>query len=275
LETLSQDLSRRFSSKLLLYGEYTVILGGKALAIPLPEYYGYWTNEGKAKSDQIEGLKKLQAYILADPRMSLEYDVDKFAQDLEGGIYFHSNIPTGYGLGSSGSLTAAFYDRYATNKTDDIALLKMSLAHIESAFHGSSSGIDPLVSYLDRAIVIGETITYFDQEIKDRDRYFLIDTGINRSTAPLVKQFKERLQLDSTFKLAIQDLIKYNDQLIDHLTTTGATDLDLLFKISKIQSTYLDFLIPSAHINHWQDHHHILKLCGAGGGGMILGYMLD
>ena len=32
------------------------------------------------------------------------------------GLFFKSNIPQGYGLGSSGAMVAAFYDRYAKKK---------------------------------------------------------------------------------------------------------------------------------------------------------------
>ncbi len=35
---------------------------------------------------------------------------------LKTGLYFDSSIPQGYGVGSSGALVAAIYDKYAKNK---------------------------------------------------------------------------------------------------------------------------------------------------------------
>ena len=46
----------------------------------------------------------------------MTFDFDKLDSDLQNGMYFDSSIPQGYGVGSSGALVAAFYDRYAFNK---------------------------------------------------------------------------------------------------------------------------------------------------------------
>ena len=68
------------------------------------------------------------------------FDWRKINEDFDQNLYFDSNIPQGYGLGSSGALVAAFYDRYALNKinyigkftSDKIALLKNIFAKMES-----------------------------------------------------------------------------------------------------------------------------------------------
>ena len=82
--------------------------------------------------------------------------------DLSKGLYFDSSIPKGYGVGSSGALVAAIYDCYALNKItvlenltrQKLLKLKSVFSEMESFFHGKSSGLDPLNSYLSLPILI-------------------------------------------------------------------------------------------------------------------------
>ena len=75
---------------------------------------------------------------------------------MKDGLYFDSSIPQGYGVGSSGALVAAIYDKYASDKItvlenltrDKLLKLKSIFSMMESFFHGKSSGLDPLNSYL-------------------------------------------------------------------------------------------------------------------------------
>ena len=77
-------------------------------------------------------------------------------------MYFDSSIPQGYGVGSSGALVAAIYDEYASDKItvlenltrDKLLQLKTIFSEMESFFHGKSSGLDPLNSYLSIPILI-------------------------------------------------------------------------------------------------------------------------
>ena len=77
-------------------------------------------------------------------------------------MYFDSSIPQGYGVGSSGAIVAAFYDKYAQNKItvlenltrEKLLKLKTIFSEMESYFHGKSSGLDPLNSYLSLPILI-------------------------------------------------------------------------------------------------------------------------
>jgi len=74
---------------------------------------------------------------------------------LNEGLAFESNIPIGFGLGSSGALSAGVYDSFCLAKANDnLELTKKHLAQIESYFHGSSSGTDPLVSFLQQGVYI-------------------------------------------------------------------------------------------------------------------------
>ena len=47
-------------------------------------------------------------------------DLKRWAHDSENRLAIDSNIPIGYGLGSSGAVTACIYDRYVEKSTDQI-----------------------------------------------------------------------------------------------------------------------------------------------------------
>ena len=91
-------------------------------------------------------------------------DLSKLRQDTENGMYFDSSIPQGYGVGSSGALVAAIYDKYAIDKItvlenltkEKLLKLKAIFGEMESFFHGKSSGLDPLNSYLSLPILINK-----------------------------------------------------------------------------------------------------------------------
>ena len=101
-------------------------------------------------------------------------------------FFFKSNIPQGYGLGSSGALVAAFYDRYAKKK-----ILKNIFSEMESYFHGESSGVDPLNCYLGSPILIKSQneihITKIpDQKVLGYGGIFILDSGNSSDTFSLV-----------------------------------------------------------------------------------------
>ena len=77
----------------------------------------------------------------------------------------------------------------------DIDYLKSALAMMESHFHGASSGIDPLISFLDSPVKIVKGVT---TKVISLDHYdcgvnlFLVNTGRPRRTEPLVNLFLEK-----------------------------------------------------------------------------------
>ena len=48
--------------------------------------------------------------------LMFRFAFERLDADLEKGMYFDSSIPMGYGVGSSGAIVAAIYDRYADHK---------------------------------------------------------------------------------------------------------------------------------------------------------------
>jgi len=185
-----------YPSKLLLFGEYTVIYGSQALALPLYQYIGEW----KMDESQYDFTNLLNYLLKLEKTGELlsNLDLDQFEKDLGEGLSFETNIPIGYGLGSSGAVCAAIYDRYLK---EDLKLenndLKLALAQMENFFHGASSGMDPLVCYTQKAIISeARKIKIVDNvPLSTADlTIFLIDTSKSRSTEPFVKIFKKRCE---------------------------------------------------------------------------------
>ena len=157
-----------FYSKILLFGEYGIIKDSKGLSIPYNFYNGALkidkhhtisTNKSNASLKRFsEYLETLQT---ENPNL-VSFDMESLKKDVEAGLYFDSSIPQGYGVGSSGALVAAIYDKYANNKItvlenltrEKLLSLKAIFAEMESFFHGKSSGLDPLNSYLSLPILI-------------------------------------------------------------------------------------------------------------------------
>ena len=108
-----------FYSKILLFGEYGIIKDSKGLSIPYNFYKGALKtdqNPSEQAQKSNRNLKKFAAYLETLNQELVVFDIEKLKSDVEAGMYFDSSIPQGYGVGSSGALVAAFYDKYAQNK---------------------------------------------------------------------------------------------------------------------------------------------------------------
>ena len=150
----------KFYAKILLFGEHTIINGSHALAAPLPNFYAEWkyyaTNElAKSSSQSIKELLTHLQQLKKQNLLLLELNFQTAFQELEQGLFLQSDIPKGYGVGSSGTVCAAVYQKFGIDKYDanDIGQLKAGFAQMESFFHGSSSGVDPLICYLNQALL--------------------------------------------------------------------------------------------------------------------------
>ena len=154
-----------FYSKILLFGEYGIIKDSKGLSIPYNFYNGalkvdeHPTLEAQKSN---ESLKRFVTYLKGLDKELVAFDIETLQNDVDAGMYFDSSIPQGYGVGSSGALVAAIYDKYASNKItvlenltrEKLLKLKTIFSEMESFFHGKSSGLDPLNSYLSITILI-------------------------------------------------------------------------------------------------------------------------
>jgi mevalonate kinase len=278
---------KSYPGKLLLFGEHIINKGAKGLAIPTMQFTGIFRMMDAAADDTArashQSLQTLVEYIIHDPTLSVLYDTNKLLTDLERGLYFDSTIPQGYGLGSSGALVAAIYGtyRFTSNKLLALANIKQELAQIESCFHGRSSGLDPLVCYLDRAVILdkGEVAEVFDFKPNTDSHFkvFLIDSGRPRQTAPFVKLFLEKYKDPKFEKVIRESLVKANDVCIDAFLKPSYPAFWKSAKlISQIHYDHFGEFIPESFKSIWKQglvhNDFYLKICGAGGGGFILGF---
>jgi len=272
---------QNFYSKVLLFGEHTIVNGGRALAIPFKHFFGSWKF---TSSDIDRNLARLADYIDHHDYLFQVIAVDQFFADLDRGLIFDSNIPMGFGLGSSGALVAAVYKRYQSNTaTNNLANLRKHLADLENHFHGKSSGFDPMVCYLEKPIIAenGTIRTTDNLDFPRTDcQLFLMNTNVSRSTGPLVESFQAySSQLENNRH--INDV--YSPMVNSAINSILSGNFSQLYldmeSISGYQYAYLDFLIDDGSKKIWKEGlaggYFKLKICGAGRGGFILGITSD
>ncbi len=220
---------------------------------------------------------------LNETPLFIKLDIARFKKELSEGLFFESDIPTGYGVGSSGALVAAIFDRYCmVREGKDLTLLKKSFAQMEGFFHGTSSGIDPLVCYLNETIVLHnkEIIKVELPEVQNSATLFLLDTGIKRQATPYIEYFLKKNKEKKFNEKLKNNYLPAIDSAINKLINKSWILLFAEFNtISEFQFLYLDELIPTNFLKIWKEgiesDYFKLKICGAGGGGFILGMTYD
>jgi mevalonate kinase len=257
-----------------------LLRGASALAVPVHRFSGCWA---EATPGTVREQRLLRDFASRLPVMA-HFDLARLDSDLAGGLYFQSNIPHGYGLGSSGALCAALYDRYCTQKTTDLSLLKSIFAQMESPLHGQSSGIDPLTCYIDQPLLIQNRTEVHLAEPQpwpdgQRPIVWLIDSELPRQTGPLVTWFMEHsTQPDFGAILSEQILPAHEAMLAGWLHADVDAFWDNIHKISRLQYEYMPPMIPANPALRlvWEKSFDLpdvaLKICGAGGGGYVLGF---
>ncbi len=288
-----------YFAKILLFGEYGIIENSKGLAIPYESYRGGLKKSDLNDKKQRSSNEKLRAFFEylkkrreVDSQL-IDLDFDTFEKDLDEGLYFDSNIPEGYGVGSSGAIVAAVYERYARNKisvlenltTDKLLQLKRIFAAMEDFFHGKSSGLDPLNSYLSVPILIHskdhlEASGIPQKNPEGKGAIFLIDSGKTGETGPMVQIFMEKLRDEGFRKVLKDEFVQYTNQCVQDFMKGNFTDL--IAHVKNLSATvYSHFrpMIPVNMLDVWQKGmetgDYYLKLCGSGGGGFVLGFTDD
>ncbi|MGB0811182.1 MAG: mevalonate kinase family protein [Flavobacteriaceae bacterium] len=285
-----------FYAKILLFGEYGIIKDAKGLSIPYNFYKGALkisdTKNKKAQSsnqklsDFVDFLEQINSTLVT-------FNIKQLREDLAKGLYFDSSIPQGYGIGSSGALVAAIYDRYANNRItilenltrDKLLKLKEIFGQMESFFHGKSSGLDPLNSFLSLPILIHskdvlEPTGIPSQPQAGKGAVFLIDSGSMGETAPMVNLFMQNMESPSFRKMIKEQFISYSDNCVEHFLKGDVKSLfGDLKRLSKTVLTHFKPMIPEQFHSLWKTgidtNAYYLKLCGSGGGGYILGFTED
>jgi mevalonate kinase len=288
-----------FYSKILLFGEYGIIKDSKGLSIPYNFYNGALKVDENPSEEAVKSNESLRRFVVYLEQLQSEqpelvtFNLELLNTDVERGMYFDSSIPQGYGVGSSGALVAAIYDKYAHNKItvlenltrEKLLQLKTIFSQMESFFHGKSSGLDPLNSYLSIPILINskdniEATGIPSQSTEGKGAVFLLDSGIVGETAPMVNIFMENLK-DQGFRTMLKNqFVKYTDLCVENFL--GGDKKSLFSNTKKLSTVVLNNfkpMIPEQFHGIWQKgidtNDYYLKLCGSGGGGYILGFTED
>lgn len=284
-----------FYAKILLFGEYGIIEDSQGLTLP----YSFYKGTLKFSDDFSEFEKKSNASLqefsnyLTGLELPTDFqlDITILKQDIARGLFFDSNIPQGYGVGSSGALVAAIFEKYAIQKRtpekitkNQLKQLKQVFGLLESYFHGKSSGIDPLICFMNLPILIENKESVDKVSIpkseEGKGAIFLIDSGSTGETGPMVQIFFEKMKTEGFRKTLKEEFIRYNNACIE---TFLKKDMNPFFRnLKKLSVWAFDHfkpMIPDSIYNVWKKgidtNAYYLKLCGSGGGGYILGFTKD
>ena len=288
--------SSLFYSKILLFGEYGIIKNSKGISIPYDLFKGFLkigdlNNKIVKKSNG--KLNDFYQYLGSSNEINSLFNLGQFKSDIGDGLYFESSIPQGYGIGSSGALVAAVYDSYAIDKvtilenldSEKILSLKKIFSIMESFFHRKSSGLDPLNSYLSLPILINsqtdiKTTGIPFQNRKGKGGFFIIDSGLSSDTESLVKYFIKSMNNEDFKNIFESSFVNVTDKCVDDFLDGNFKNLfNNIKSLSKIVFDNFKPMIPDSFYKVWENglksEDYILKLCGSGGGGYILGFTKD
>ncbi len=284
-----------FYAKILLFGEYGIIEDSQGLTLPYSFYKGTLKFSDLDNDFEKKSNNSLQKYSVYLKELQLpefyKINISKFQKDIKKGLFFDSNIPQGYGVGSSGALVAAIFEKYSVNSLipeniskDELKDLKKIFGEMESYFHGKSSGIDPLICYMNLPILIEnrENVNRVSipKSAEGKGAIFLIDSGMTGETGPMVQIFFEKMKTEGFRKTMKEEFIRYNNACIEAFLKK---EMNPLFRNLKNLSiwAYEHFkpMIPESIYKAWKKgldtNAYYLKLCGSGGGGYILGFTKD
>jgi len=279
------ELGTIFNSKLLLFGEYGLMYDAMALSIPFPRYSGFLDfDTDHAHLESTAEIRKFYEHLESNDSsqtLHFSFDLERLKNDLDRGLFFNSNIPQQYGVGSSGALVAALFGKYAfpSNLGNNLSpeILKANFAVLESFFHGRSSGLDPLISYLNKPILIDskKQIVPVEFDIKQAGLAMaLINTHTTGATAPLIRHFTDLFNLPEFQQAFEKQFIPSNNGCIESMLNGDKEKFFLhLGQLVRFQLYHFHRMIPVnfhriisfAHCNKVY-----IKLLGSGGGGFLL-----
>lgn len=274
-----------FYAKVLLVGEYTLLIGSSGLTIPLKTFSGRLSkifpgsSNDHYKSNQ--QLNDFLNYLLKNEKSARILDIESLQKDISDGLFFDSNIPLNYGVGSSGSVVAALYEHYKISDFKDLKNIRKELAFLESYFHGKSSGIDPLSIYIGKPLLIRkenqlQIIESTNIKLKDGHLY-LFDSDKVSGTRDLVKDFMLKLKQPEYNEKILTKLLPATERFVSAILNVDSAGLYKSFRsISMLQFQLFSKMIPEGVLEIWEtgltSGKYFVKLCGSGGGGFVLLY---
>ena len=160
--------------------------------------------------------------------------------------------------------------------------LKEIFSLMESFFHGKSSGLDPLNSYLSLPILINSKENIepagIPSQKKGKGAVFLLDSEQVGETEPMVNIFMNKMKNEGFRKMIGENIMKeHTDACIENFLQGDVKSLFGNVKsLSKVVLKNFKPMIPDAFHKVWENgiatNDYYLKLCGSGGGGYILGF---
>ncbi len=288
-----------FYAKILLFGEYGIIEDSMGLSIPFNKFNGtlkFDKNNSAFAELSNSNILKFYEFLLKlqnNKNLPCEFDLEALKSDIDQGLYFDSSIPQGFGVGSSGALVASIYDRYGIQKIeingqqqgDEILKLKQIFSQLESFFHGKSSGLDPLICYLNLPVLIQsktqlDTVGLPSPNENGKGAIFLMDSGTTGQTQNMVSIFLEKCKNEGFRNIIKTSFKKYNDECIHAFLNKDFKPLMSSIKnLSQLVYDNFSPMIPDNYKTLWKEgidsNSYYLKLCGSGGGGFILGFTND
>lgn len=264
---------RIYPAKVLLFGEYTVTTGGSALAVPYSHFNARWADDDR----NYYLLEEFYDFLTEQQFSFLDYRL--LQQLIESGRGLECDIPIGYGLGSSGAITAAIYDNICVSyQNKSLDQLRHELALMENFYHGAGSGTDPLVALKNKAILIGETgMKELDGEVKMPDgewKLFLYDSGIARASRSFINDYAKWATVEKFVKEFIEPVQQSVEEIIRVFPEGEEAIVENFARISQLQYDFMQPMIIESLKPYWEtglkNAEYYFKLCGAGGGGMYL-----
>jgi len=293
------NTGRRYPSKILLIGEYSLLQGYEALGLPFRRFGASLAMPDETRKGgniPMQGNNVLEKYynewLCSYKELKDVLDLDRFGEDVRKGLYIESDIPARSGIGSSGALCAAIYGNYARNpiSTRDRPdqerwrSLRSIFILMESWFHGSSSGFDPLLSYLDRPLLLQGSGNIVQADLQglmpSEMQVFLADAGPKEETPVLIRRTIKEFMQGYGGSGPGEELGELNNRCISFLMKKNGPGFASSVKdLSEFQLANMRWLIPGKLSEIWArglaDDSFYLKLCGSGGGGFMLGFSRD
>jgi len=278
---------KTFYSKLLLFGEYGLMYNAMALSIPFPKFSGFLDlDTDQSHQESTAEIQKFFGHLKSgdsSQKLHFAFDLKSLGNDLSDGLYFNSNIPQQYGVGSSGALVAALFGKYAapsiTERQPTPEQLKSDFSVLESYFHGQSSGLDPLTSYLNQALLIDSQKVIQTVQTNLSQAGFsaaLIDTKTTGATGPLVKHFIDQMNIPEFQKAFETQFLPANNACIESFLDGRTTDFfEALEQLIRFQMQHFQRMIPQNFqpiISEVLKEKVYIKLLGSGGGGFLIAF---
>lgn len=267
-------------SKLLLFGEYSILSGSSAITLPLWDYSAKLIlpeSKNFSDTDSNQQLTAFVNFLNQSEYFKKHLNLHELIKCTQEGLFLDSNIPQGYGLGSSAGLCVALYKAFGISNLAELPELKEFYSHMESFFHGKSSGLDPLTIHTEKALLVNNTNIETLPDINlltDNLHLYLFDSEIPRAAAHLITGFKQMLENAEYKNFFEANYLPLLHQVIHAFIHQQPNLWNNLKKLSEMQFFIFRKMIPESINPVWEQtvrsEEMCMKILGAGGGGFFL-----